>query len=109
MQGVRRREPRLMGDAPELRLPVRAGRRGGQLVEDEFSDSIQDRRPVRCVAVQAHRVPAQLLPKPAHRQRLQPLGVNQIQRGGEYEFTAQPGLVAGLPCGDICEVLRGRH
>jgi hypothetical protein len=92
---MREREPaEVVRTAPQLGLPVLTIGGDHQLVEDEFDDAIQQRSLIGGVAVERHRVPTQLVPKPAAAEGVQAFLVDQPQRGGQHALAGERGLGA---------------
>jgi hypothetical protein len=73
---------------------VRPSRVGGvhlELGEHGLGDAVEQGRLVRCVPVKDHRVPAQGAGEAAHGQRVDPVAVDDLQRGGQHHI---PGDLA---------------
>jgi hypothetical protein len=77
-----RQRPVVPGDRPELARPVRVGSVDIQLGEDRLGDAVEQRGLIRSVPVQDHRVPVQGACEATHRQRVDPVTVDDLQRRG---------------------------
>ena len=71
------------GPVPHRGLPVRPGRRHLDLADHQVRDAVQDRGLVGHVVIERHRLDAQLLGKPSHRQCVDAVRVSDIDGNGE--------------------------
>ena len=57
-----------------------------ELSQDGLGDAVEQRRLVRCVPVEDHRVPVQGAGQAAHGQRVGAVAVDDLQRGGQHRL-----------------------
>jgi len=69
--------------------PVDLGRGELDLAEDDVDHAVEELLLVRDVVVERHRAGAELVRKPANRQRLEPLALRERNRGLEHALPAQ--------------------
>ena len=91
----------LAGDAAQLGGPVGVGRVDLELAEHGLHDPVEQRRLRRRVPVEDHRVPAERGPEAAHRQRVGPVPVDELQGDLEHQLTGDLAVsaVRGVPGG----------
>ena len=83
------------GDGAQLRGPVGIGRVHLELGENRLGDAVEQGRLVRRMPVQDHRVPAQGAGEPAHGQPVDPVPVDDLQRGGQHDIAGDLAAAVG--------------
>jgi hypothetical protein len=93
---VGQREPPVAaGDGAQLGGPVGVGGVDGELGEDGFGDAVEQGRFVRRVPVEDHRVAAEGAGEAAHGQGVGPVGIDDLQRGGEHHLAGDLAAAVG--------------
>ena len=83
------------GDLPQLAGPVGVGGVDVELGQDGLGDAVEQRRLVRRVPVEDHRVPVQGAGQAAHGQRVGAVAVDDLQRGGQHGIAGDLAAAAG--------------
>jgi hypothetical protein len=77
------------GRPSDRRLPVAAGRWQLDLRHHQLDDPLEDVVLVANVVIQRHRLHAQLLGQPAHRQRVDPARIGELHGRAQDAFAAE--------------------
>jgi hypothetical protein len=87
------------GHGTQLGGPVRVGGIDLELGEHDLDDAVEQRRLVRRVPVEDHRVPVKRAGEAAHGQAFGPVAVDELQRPGQHDLAgdlAAPASVSVL-------------
>jgi hypothetical protein len=84
------------GDGAELGGPIRIRGVYLELGDDRLSDAVEQGGLVRRVPVEDHRVAAQGAGEAAHGQRVGPVPVDDLQRGGQHYVPGDRGVPAAV-------------
>jgi hypothetical protein len=105
-----RQLPVVAGHGPQLAGPVRVGGIDLELGEHDLDDAVEQRRLVRRVPVEDHRIAVQGAGEPAHGQTLSPVAVDDLKRRSQHDLAsdlAAPPRLRLLPAAVVC--LRGQY
>jgi len=83
------------GDGAQLGGPVGVGGVDRELGEHGLGDAVEQGRLVRRVPVEDHRVPAKGAGEAAHGQPVGPVGIDDLQRGGQHHLPGDLALAVG--------------
>jgi hypothetical protein len=82
-------------DDAQLARPIRVGGINLELNEDGLGDAVEQSGLVGCVPIKDHRVAIEGSGETAHGQALDPLAVDEVERGGQYHLS---GDLVGCGC-----------